>query len=139
MAEYIRRYDAMEICEQYSKHCFDTNDARGQDVADRIEDDIVEISTANVVSREVFEQIKWERDMALRTLEEHGIGLGQKADMIEVTRCKDCQYSYWEKESETSSAFKCGNPNGLFDEIDFNDFCSYAFDRIRKEGTTNDN
>ena len=25
----------------------------------------------------VFEQIKWERDVALQTLEEHGIGLGQ--------------------------------------------------------------
>lgn len=26
----------------------------------------------------IFEQIKWERDVALQTLEEHGIGLGQK-------------------------------------------------------------
>ena len=25
----------------------------------------------------VFDQIKWERDVALQTLEEHGIGLGQ--------------------------------------------------------------
>lgn len=28
----------------------------------------------------IFEQIKWERDVALQTLEEHGIGLGQKCD-----------------------------------------------------------
>ena len=40
--------------------------------------------------------------------------------------CKECRYSYWEKESENSSAFKCGNPNGLFDEIDFTDYCSYG-------------
>lgn len=33
----------------------------------------------------VFEQIKWERDMALQTLEEHGIGLGQKSDWIPVS------------------------------------------------------
>ena len=26
----------------------------------------------------IFEQIKWERDVALDTLEKHGIGLGQK-------------------------------------------------------------
>ena len=28
----------------------------------------------------IFEQIKWERDTALQTLEEHSIGLGQKAE-----------------------------------------------------------
>ena len=49
-----------------------------------------------------------------------------KSDVVPVVRCQDCQYSYWEKESETSSALKCGNPNGLFDEVDFNDFCSYG-------------
>lgn len=33
----------------------------------------------------VYEQVKWERDMALQTLEEHGIGLGQKSDWIPVS------------------------------------------------------
>ncbi len=32
----------------------------------------------------IFEQIKWERDVALQTLEEHGIGLGQKCDAVAV-------------------------------------------------------
>ena len=31
----------------------------------------------------VLEQIRWERDVALATLEEHGIGLGQKAEEYE--------------------------------------------------------
>jgi rubrerythrin len=39
---------------------------------------------ADVVSREVFEQVKWERDTALQTLQEHGIGLGEIADVVEV-------------------------------------------------------
>ena len=43
-------------------------------------------NAADVVSREVFEQVKWERDMALKILEEHGIGLGQKAPEV---RCID--------------------------------------------------
>jgi hypothetical protein len=47
--EYIERYNAMKICQQYSKHCFDTNDAKGQDVADKIEWDIIKLSTADVV------------------------------------------------------------------------------------------
>ena len=39
----------MKICEDYSQHCFNSNDARGQDIADRILDDVVEIPTADVV------------------------------------------------------------------------------------------
>lgn len=38
---------------------------------------------ADVVSREVFEQVKWERDTALITLEKHGIGLGEKKEGAE--------------------------------------------------------
>lgn len=39
----------MTICERYSQHCFETNDNRGQDIADRIFDEITEIPTADVV------------------------------------------------------------------------------------------
>lgn len=49
MAEYIKRIDVLNICRGYSEHCFHTNDSRGQDIADRIEDDIVELPTAGVV------------------------------------------------------------------------------------------
>ena len=48
MADYIKRSDAMTICEGYSQHCFETNDSRGQDVADRILDDIAEMNIADV-------------------------------------------------------------------------------------------
>lgn len=44
--------------------------------------------SANVVSRAVFEQVKWERDTALATLEEHGIGFAQKVDVVEVVHGK---------------------------------------------------
>ena len=42
-----------------------------------------ELPEEDVVSREVFEQVKWERDTALKTLEEHGIGLGEKKEGAE--------------------------------------------------------
>jgi hypothetical protein len=42
-----------------------------------------ELPTEDVVSREVLEQVKWERDTALKTLEEHGIGLGEKKEGAE--------------------------------------------------------
>ena len=48
MAKYINRVDALKVCREYSSHCFNTNDARGQDIADRIEIDIVELPTADV-------------------------------------------------------------------------------------------
>lgn len=41
---------------------------------------LIQAPTADVASREVFEQVKWERDTALQTLQEHGIGLGQKVE-----------------------------------------------------------
>lgn len=49
MPEYIKRMSAMTICERYSQHCFETNDNKGQDIADRIFDEITEIPTADVV------------------------------------------------------------------------------------------
>lgn len=58
MAEYIKRTDVMRICEDYSQHCFNSSDARGQDIADRIFDDVVEIPTADVVEMKHGE---WER------------------------------------------------------------------------------
>ena len=37
---------------------------------------------------------KWERDIALSQLEEYGIGFAEKKrdDLVEVVRCKDCEY-----------------------------------------------
>lgn len=57
------------------------------------------VTTANklpavdAVSRGLFEQIKWERDIAMEQLEEHGIAFGAKAecavDAVEVV------HGYW--------------------------------------------
>ena len=49
MAEYIKRSDVMSTCERYSQHCFETSDARGQDIADRILDDVCVMPVADVV------------------------------------------------------------------------------------------
>ena len=39
---------------------------------------------ADVVSKGLYEQIKWERDVALAQLEEYGVSLGEKADVMKV-------------------------------------------------------
>lgn len=46
------------------------------------------------VSRGVYEQVAWERDVAIQQLSEHGIPFGGIApDVVKVTRCKDCVYN----------------------------------------------
>ena len=93
----------------------------------------------------IFEQIKWERDVALDTLEKHGIGLGQKYEpstdaeeevlhkilesgMIElpqeyasVVRCKDCKYMTLDETNKYQ--IWCSLDNSPWYE---DDFCSRA-------------
>lgn len=87
-------------------------------------DEAVEMAIDALNHQTVFEQIKWERDVALQTLEEHGIGLGQKSDWIpvserlpevgsEVLVCFDfkCNRSVY-----ISSLYSDGEFHGLDDE-----------------------
>jgi hypothetical protein len=37
---YIKKLDALHICRSASMYCFETNDPKGQAIADRIEDNI---------------------------------------------------------------------------------------------------
>ena len=45
-----------------------------------IEARLNELPTADVVSREVVNQIKWERDTAVQQLEELGYGFGERRE-----------------------------------------------------------
>ena len=95
MVEYIEREaldrELQNLVREYNRKCEMDKSAGAFESLYRLRLAL----TADVVSREVFEQVKWERDTALKTLEKHGIGLGQKvADVVEVVRCKDCEYRY---------------------------------------------
>ena len=47
---------------------------------------------ANTVSIGVLDQVRWERDVAIKQLEEHGIPFcGKAPDVVKVVRCKDCK------------------------------------------------
>ena len=56
---------------------------------------IIEVNyapTVDAVSRDVVDQIMWERDYSIAQLEEHGIPFGGIApDVVKVVRCKDCK------------------------------------------------
>lgn len=54
---------------------------------------IDEAPTVDAVPRCVVDQIRWERDVAIKQLEEHGIPFcGVAPDVIKVVRCKDCKH-----------------------------------------------
>lgn len=49
--------------------------------------------TVDVVSVGVLDQVRWERDVAISQLEDHGIPFGGVApDVVKVVRCRDCKY-----------------------------------------------
>lgn len=50
---------------------------------------------ADVVSKDVYDQIKWERDIAIETLREHGLELGERADVQSVV------HAHWRRLSDT--------------------------------------
>ena len=91
---------------------------------------IIEGQTAvDAVSRGVHDQVRWERDVAIGQLEEHGIPFGGIApDVVKVVRCKDCKYCmmcYPEKQigKEATPGWYCKDQK-KYRRPD--DFCSYG-------------
>ncbi|MBQ7076467.1 MAG: hypothetical protein IJM94_06675 [Clostridia bacterium] len=108
MADYIKRSDAMTICEGYSQHCFETSDSRGQDIADRILDDVEELPTADV---EEVKHGEWIDD--IRELDSPA-GVTQK--YLVGYKCSLCGRSERIKEPYCNCGAKMdgGNKNGLY-------------------------
>lgn len=83
---------------------------------------IDEISNMDTVSRGVLDQVRWERDVAIGQLEEHGIPFcGVAPDVLKVVRCKDCKHM----EMTPDSLRWCNvwnGINGMGDE----GFCNYG-------------
>ena len=80
----------------------------------------------------VLDQVRWERDVAIKQLEEHGIPFGGIApDVVKVVRCKDCKCGKRPKTAMFVGKFvNCA----LYDPMPMmrcNDFCSYG---ERREG-----
>lgn len=79
MAEYIER----EAVKAAIKKRLGTLDL----FESRFNADIDAISAADVVSKGLYNQVKWERDIAIKQLrEEYGVGFGEKkrADVVDV-------------------------------------------------------
>jgi hypothetical protein len=70
MAEYIDRKKLMDDISKYSI----------ENYAGLIRNVVMKQPVADVVSRELFEQMKWERDIALEQLRTYGIPFGGRKE-----------------------------------------------------------
>lgn len=65
---------------------YDHYDTGYGDAIDRIDDWMDTQPIVDVVSKGLFDQIRWERDVALEQLADLGLGLGQKIDGVYLTK-----------------------------------------------------
>lgn len=82
------------------------------------------------VSKEVLDQIRWERDIAMSYLEEAGIGFGEKA---ELQRVKHAKWIHPDKEHEFNDLYRCSECYYLGDWRDLGaSFCPECGARMNK-------
>lgn len=54
---------------------------------------VMALPPADAVPRGAYDQVRWERDIALGQLKRLGYGLGEKVDAVPVVRCRNCRFS----------------------------------------------
>ena len=124
MAEYIEREAAVEaICDSKDE---DINSFNPITKYNAIYYAIEAVPAADVVSRATFEQVMWERDVAIQQLKDLGVGFGEKADVAPVVRCKDCKYRSGLVGKAPFMVYICNHDKGLSGAIRETDFCSYG-------------
>lgn len=90
--------------------------------------DIDNAPTIDAVSIGTLEQFKWERDVAIKQLNEIGKGLGSKMDDVTtVVRCKDCEHYKHSAVADRKMCFR-KDVDGVQVCYDFqpDDFCSWG-------------
>lgn len=108
-------HDGMAIYCKTNTPRWDGYSTAHKDIAEVISD---AIPAVDAVERGVFEQVAWERDIALAQLSVIGKGLGEKMDdAAKVVLCRDCLYwgNRWTG---------CPKLHGLETPDDF--FCKYG-------------
>ena len=122
MADYIELKTAIEFVKN------NTPTIDGMTTLECVERALHNAPNADVVPVGVLEQVRWERDVAMKQLEEHGIPFGGKApDVVKVVRCKDCKY--WEQCKDYEPY--CNHWGNMMADTKADYFCSYG---ERREG-----
>lgn len=95
MAEYIKREDAIELFWPVDPENDGSDGCTvglkcGHYNSNEIEAMLSDLPAAEVVSRAVYEQTAWERDIAMEQLAAHGIGFGEECEAAAFARWKYC-------------------------------------------------
>ena len=92
MTEYITKQDAELVLRQFKKGF------RRTDEICAVNGCILEIQdmdSVDVISKGVYDQVRWERDVAIGQLESYGIGLGEQADAAKVVHGRWIHKGAW--------------------------------------------
>lgn len=88
--------------------------------------------TIDAVSKGVYDQVRWERDVAIAQLEELGIGFGQVKPDIEVIK-----HGHWKviEENETGRLLECSEcKEWIFHNFNYiSDYCSHCGSKMDLE------
>lgn len=74
---------------------------------DKVIESVKTAPAVDAVSLGVYEQVKWERDVAIKLLEALGIDFGQKKPDMEPVR-----HGYWIPQDNTHTKFMCSDCKG---------------------------
>jgi hypothetical protein len=85
---YINKEELRQLINQLKN---DTDDVAILVGINRVGSGIDKLPTADVISAEAYNQVAWERDMAMQQIESYGVSFGSNAELAEVVRCKDCK------------------------------------------------
>ena len=134
--EYIEQEAAKARLRIWITDCVLNGD---NDVADCFRDciDLLDsIPAADVISKGLYEQIKWERDVALAQLEEYGVSLGEKADVVKVRHgrwiCINKRYGEYECSVCHGMDSNCSDYYGIH-AVTQQEFCPSCGAKMDKE------
>lgn len=111
--------------------------AFGTDAYFPIKSILLGTKTADVVPKAAYDQVAWERDMAVLQLRaDYGVGLGEKkADVAPVVHCRECKHFNLVTHECENECLSTDHEGGASYSLNFydDDFCSYG---ERKEANT---
>lgn len=89
---YINKEELRQLINQLKN---DTDDVAILVGINRVGSGIEKLPTADVISAEAYNQVAWERDMAMQQIESYGVSFGSNAELVEVVRCRNCKHAYF--------------------------------------------
>lgn len=95
-----------------------------------LKEDVDKMPSVDAICRGVYDQVRWERDIAIGQLDSYGISLGEKADVTKVVHAKwiDCSNGWMCSACERDNTYDkpyCPNCGAKMDlESEGTDECS---------------